>query len=445
MMLQKNKNNWSAYSLILIISIITFVTIGLLIRTSQNFPPQERTVLGASITEGNISVYPQGGEVYFREPTQDNYEQINSAEKLVVSDTFIKTSLAYAEVLLPDNSLISIDKNTELQISYQDGKTSIRQFFGSTWHNVQKLVENKTYEIETSTAIAKVKGTSFKISNDLQESVIKVLEGAVGISQKLPEHEIQSEGALNKEKILKANETIIITEDRQILEKISLSEEDGCSEWDLRVQFMFGEGHKEELEGISSRFIGLREEFKKLKLSKENCQKIKPIENPTFKGEEKQEETKSSESKDTTKANQAKEESLSKLPPMILRATEKELTKETSSQSSTSTKSNNSESKSNAFIKNSRNTSSKSQQKERKSAQPIQNTELENNSISQNSGIINPKSDFLTTAIPCYEIQNYEQLSHILQDSDSLDELAFWYGLTRSQVIKEIKAAFDFC
>jgi hypothetical protein len=100
---------------------------------------------------------------------------------------WIRTGVASeAVVILADNSVISVDSDTEFELvdipDSRDGSTSIKQYVGNLWHRVGGLAGKDTYEVETLNSIAAVRGTIFSsgINGDLDEFV--GLESSVDIS-----------------------------------------------------------------------------------------------------------------------------------------------------------------------------------------------------------------------------------------------------------------------
>lgn len=119
-------------------------------------------------------VYVEQGTVSARAAGSDHYELITTNQKEVVSGTFIKTDFGYGYVLLPDNSIVTIDAHTELQLVFQTNSTSIIQILGTTYHRVQALTKGSTYEVVTPTTVASVRGTKFGVTYATSTKVTKV-------------------------------------------------------------------------------------------------------------------------------------------------------------------------------------------------------------------------------------------------------------------------------
>jgi hypothetical protein len=135
--------------------------------------------------EANFTLYKEDGSVLYK--TQNgSYSTLTENQIILENHSFIKTEQGSAHVIFPDNSLMSIDENTELQINIDSSETVINQFVGNTWHRVQKLSSEKGYKVETPTTVATVRGTKFSVEVDSKNgfaSNIYVTESKVEVGQ----------------------------------------------------------------------------------------------------------------------------------------------------------------------------------------------------------------------------------------------------------------------
>lgn len=95
--------------------------------------------------------------------TTGDYQDLEDEQIELTSGTFIKTSDGGAQILLEDNSLISLDANTEIQINFSDTGTDLLQLAGNTWHRIEKLTSGEGYQVETPNLLAAVRGTEFGV------------------------------------------------------------------------------------------------------------------------------------------------------------------------------------------------------------------------------------------------------------------------------------------
>ncbi|MBI5613659.1 FecR domain-containing protein [Candidatus Gottesmanbacteria bacterium] len=132
-----------------------------------------------------FTLYKESGNVFAKTGSEE-YAAISSESVSLPSGSTVKTEDGVAHAILSDNSTISIDSGTELTIS-DNGKTEtkIMQYVGKTWHRVEKLL-GRTYEVETPTTVAVVRGTKFgvDVSDDvLKSSEVYVTQNSVSISR----------------------------------------------------------------------------------------------------------------------------------------------------------------------------------------------------------------------------------------------------------------------
>jgi hypothetical protein len=132
-----------------------------------------------------FSLYREEGEVSYKSNLESSYQALSDEEIQLADKSFIKTGVgALAHVIFEDNSMISLDENTEIQVLYDNTSRNIAQNSGNTWHRIQKLTDNSAYQVETSNTLATVRGTIFgvKVENPAQTSLY-VLESKVEVSQ----------------------------------------------------------------------------------------------------------------------------------------------------------------------------------------------------------------------------------------------------------------------
>jgi len=128
-------------------------------------------------------LYVESGDVSIKKQDENDYTKVETDEVALQSKTYVKTEESFAHVVFPNESVMSLDNNTEVQITYDDEDTSIFQFIGSTWHRIEELVGAQEYSIETSSTLAAVRGTKVGVDNDGEEETdVYVLENKVEVS-----------------------------------------------------------------------------------------------------------------------------------------------------------------------------------------------------------------------------------------------------------------------
>lgn len=134
-------------------------------------------------SKASAILYKESGKVFYKEASSD-YKEVSSDELEVQNQSFIKTEDGEAHVIFPDNSMMSLAKNTEVQLSFDASGININQLVGNTWHRVKKLGSNSSYSVETPTALATVRGTKFSVEvGSNEEANIYVIESIVEVGQ----------------------------------------------------------------------------------------------------------------------------------------------------------------------------------------------------------------------------------------------------------------------
>lgn len=142
--------------------------------------PQNSFPLEASL---QATVYKEYGEVSLKLPN-GNYVAMSGEEQMIPPGTSVKTSAGLAHVVLPDSSMMSVAENTEVLVEFGESSAHITQFIGRTFHRVVKIITGHSYEVETPTTLATVRGTQFGVDvDDSQESAVYVTESTVEVGQ----------------------------------------------------------------------------------------------------------------------------------------------------------------------------------------------------------------------------------------------------------------------
>ena len=133
-----------------------------------------------------IILYKEKGDVYIKNKGEDIVQPVGASSIEINNQTEVTTgSSSRASILLPDNSLISLSENTVITINYGEYGTSVFQSLGQTYHRVQKLVTGKSYEVQTPSTLAAVRGTKFAILYDgaTKKTKVAVTENTVAVSR----------------------------------------------------------------------------------------------------------------------------------------------------------------------------------------------------------------------------------------------------------------------
>lgn len=129
----------------------------------------------------NFTLIKESGNVYYK--VNNDYVQLQSNEIDLYSDINIKTdndSSAY--IILQDNSIVTIDQNSEIHIDIVGDDINITQITGNTWHRVRGL--KGEYKVITNNYDVKIRGTIFAVNILENEISVAVLEHSVEIQSK---------------------------------------------------------------------------------------------------------------------------------------------------------------------------------------------------------------------------------------------------------------------
>lgn len=98
----------------------------------------------------------------------DEFEAVTTPIEVVTGDRFRTDGSGFAEVVYPDGSLTRLDVDTEFEIvsiTDDDGAATTRTSLdtGRVWNRVQTLGGEDEFLLETSVAMATVRGTAFVV------------------------------------------------------------------------------------------------------------------------------------------------------------------------------------------------------------------------------------------------------------------------------------------
>ncbi len=151
---------------------------------SSNTPKSESIAEIPAQVEQTILLYPLSGEVSFKVTPDAEFQNVTVSPTVIPNQAIVHTGIGKASVLLPDNSTISLENNTEITVNYSEKDISIYQSFGTTYHRVQKLITGSSYQVQTAGTLAAVRGTKFAVKYDLKtkKTKIAVTESKVQVS-----------------------------------------------------------------------------------------------------------------------------------------------------------------------------------------------------------------------------------------------------------------------
>jgi hypothetical protein len=123
------------------------------------------------------------GEIFYKLPTNPEYTQLLQDEISLTVGSSIRTDrYSSAHVLLPDNSLISLDENTEVTVDINEENVKITQMNGKTWNRVETLSHGHSYDVVNNSIRASANGTVFGFRIENTSAITNVEEGIVALS-----------------------------------------------------------------------------------------------------------------------------------------------------------------------------------------------------------------------------------------------------------------------
>jgi hypothetical protein len=121
-----------------------------------------------------ILLYPESGEVLFKINPNDEFKKATTSPTIIPNQSIVHTGKGKASVLLPDNSSISLENDTEITVNYTPQAISVYQYLGTTYHRVEALITGKTYQVQTAGTLAAVRGTKFAVKYDTKTKKTKI-------------------------------------------------------------------------------------------------------------------------------------------------------------------------------------------------------------------------------------------------------------------------------
>lgn len=183
---------------------------------------QEQSMLKAQTVFGEVTLESDGKVITPVPGTEIKENSIIKTGKLSIIDLVYK-----------DSGLIRINENTVLDVarlftSDQGDETSLKVDKGKVFVTVSKLLKKSSFQVQTGTIVAAVRGTTFRVSADEESSRIDVLSGRIRVNPVKDNRVIET-----VEQIVETNNTVEIEakavdeiiEDKKEIEVVKLEQE----------------------------------------------------------------------------------------------------------------------------------------------------------------------------------------------------------------------------
>lgn len=111
--------------------------------------------------------------------------------------TYLATNKVKKNIKLPDSSMISLDKNSKIEVKYYKNKREIQLKEGKALFSVTPN-KSRPFLVKTSNTLVEVLGTKFEIQKQKDKVQISVVEGKVSVKHILTNSNLQTLAFLKK-------------------------------------------------------------------------------------------------------------------------------------------------------------------------------------------------------------------------------------------------------
>lgn len=143
-------------------------------------------ILNSGVAEAKAQLTFDSGNIVQVKHTGESWIDAEDDMGLYESDSIKTGDNSTATITLFKGSIIRLDSNTEVTlkeiIEEEETSVTIEQNAGRTWSTIQKVSGIDNYEVETPTAVASVRGTSFDVIVEEGETIVSVIRGSVNVS-----------------------------------------------------------------------------------------------------------------------------------------------------------------------------------------------------------------------------------------------------------------------
>lgn len=206
------------------IAVIVMLLVGALVISRISL---KKPVLKPTTSSFDFTVYAQQATV--SATLQDGTTSLlQNGKAQYVSGTTIEVKKGTAEIRLRDNSLITLSEGAKTTILVKPQLTKIIQYAGDTWHRVLKLV-GRSYQVETPTSVATVRGTKFGVFVLKNASRILSTEHTIGVQKRIVSE--SGEAQLGEEKLVTEGTEGEVHQEVDEVDVHEIPPEDKNTEW----------------------------------------------------------------------------------------------------------------------------------------------------------------------------------------------------------------------
>jgi hypothetical protein len=169
-----------------------------MVSSSCSTKPEEKSMMSVLSFIGNVKKSASGSE-----------QPLKSGEIVVAGDTIITGQKSTADISIGQSGVVRINENTSVKVDLlakgDTLDTELNISKGRAFIVLSKLGKNEQCTVKTPTAVAAVRGTSFRVSAEGDTSRIDVVSGKVLVSP-VKEGEVVK----NAEVVLEKNNTVTL-------------------------------------------------------------------------------------------------------------------------------------------------------------------------------------------------------------------------------------------
>lgn len=181
---KKRSNNLVRNLILLLILVLLLLGAGFLLTRNKN---NDQTAQQQPEADLNAVLSVLEGTPQFKKAGSDTYNDGTEGTGLDKGDTLKTDAKSRALILFADNSSVSLDYSTTVTLTEiptsEGGNVNLLQEAGNAWHRVEKLSGSNTYQVQTPTTIAAVRGTKFiSAVNSPDSTNIHTVESVVNVT-----------------------------------------------------------------------------------------------------------------------------------------------------------------------------------------------------------------------------------------------------------------------
>jgi len=145
---------------------------------------------GAGEDSFSATLTDYDGEVFIQKPDEEEWLPVEKDMPLEEKDRIKTGSFSFAEILIDDGSLVTIEQNSKITISELSADVETKKIKSNIFLTVGRLISHITaimhresrYSVHTPTLVAGVRGTEFVVeTTDSDKTDIGVFEGQVTV------------------------------------------------------------------------------------------------------------------------------------------------------------------------------------------------------------------------------------------------------------------------